>query len=40
MRATVDHHHLPIDVAGPVRHQEAGEIGELAMLARAAERIA
>ena len=40
MRAAVLHHHLAVDVAGLIGNQEAGEIGELAMLAGAAERIA
>ena len=40
MRATVLHYHLTIDVAGLIGDQEACEIGELAMLSGATERIA
>ena len=39
MRAAVLHHHLTVEVAGPVRNQETREIGEFAMFADAAERI-
>src|ERR1700692_1992443 len=40
MRAAVLHHHLAIDIAGLIGDQETGEVGEFAMLAGAAERIA
>ena len=40
MRAAVLHHHLAVDVAGLIGDQETREIGQLAMLAAAAERIA
>lgn len=40
MRPAILHHHLAIDIAGPIRDQEAREIGKLAMLAGTAERIA
>src|SRR3954447_11296283 len=40
MRATVDHHHLAVDVAGTVGDQEAGEVGKLAVLAGASHRVA
>ena len=39
VRAAVLHHHLAIDVAGGIGNQETCEIGKLAMLADAAERI-
>src|ERR1700692_5065804 len=38
--ASVLHHHLAIDIAGLIGDQETGEVGESAMLAGAAERIA
>jgi hypothetical protein len=40
MRAAVLHDHLPIDVGGRIRNQEAREIGELAMFADTPEWIA
>src|ERR1700733_15392990 len=40
MRAAILHHHLAIDVAGGIRNQETREIGQFAMFAGAAERIA
>src|SRR3954452_4418486 len=39
MHAAVLHHHFAIDIAGLIRNQKTGEIGELAVLADAAERI-
>jgi hypothetical protein len=35
MRAAVLHHHLAVDVAGPLGNQETREIGEFAMFADA-----
>ena len=40
MRAAILHHHLAIDVAGGIRNQETRKIGQFAMFAGAAERIA
>src|SRR5260370_16222211 len=39
MRAAILHHHLAIDIARGIRNQKTREIGELAMVAGAAERI-
>src|SRR5215472_18004695 len=40
MRTSILHHHFAIDVARRIRDQETREIGQLAMFAGAAERIA
>src|SRR6185312_17298113 len=40
MRPTVLHDHLAVDIGGGIRNQKACEIGELAMFAGAAKRVA
>ncbi len=39
MRPAILHHHLAVDVAGLIRNQKAGEIGEFAVFADTPERI-